>query len=62
MISVIPKSFGQSDVVLRDVMLAMSGLLDFLTRSNLLKYLVYTEEVWVRLWTYLKNIRKPRKE
>ena len=49
MISVSPKSFGQSDVVLRDLMLAMSGLLEVLTRSDMLKYLIYTEEVWVQL-------------
>ena len=55
--SVSPKSFGQSDVVIRDVMLAMSGILEFLTRSYLLKYLIYTEDVWVQLWILLKNIR-----
>ena len=57
MVSVSPKSFGQSDVVLRDVMLEMSGLLVVLTRSDLLKYLIYTEEVWFQLWIFLKNIR-----
>ena len=49
MIYVITKSFGQSDVVLQDVMIEISGLLEVLTRSDLLKYLIYTEEVWVKL-------------
>ena len=40
---VIPKIFGQSDVVLQDVMLSMSGLLEVVTKSDLLKYLIYTE-------------------
>ena len=57
MISVSPKSLSQSDVVLQDVMLAMSGLLEVLTSSDMLKYLIYTEEVWVKLWIFLKNIR-----
>ena len=57
MISVNPNIFGQSDMVLRYVILAMSGLLEVLTRSDLLKYLIYTEEFWVRLWAFLKNIR-----
>ena len=41
MISVSPKIFDQLDVVLWDVMLAMSGILEVLTRSDLLKYLIY---------------------
>ena len=57
MISVSPNSFGQLDVIMRDVMLALSGLLEVLKRSDLLKYLIYTEEVWVQLWIFLKNIR-----
>ena len=57
MISVSPKSFGQSDVVLQDVMLAMSGLLEVLTGTDLLKYLIYDEEVWVQFWIFIKNIR-----
>ena len=36
MISVITNSFGQSGVVLRDVMLAMSGLLEALKRMDVL--------------------------
>ena len=54
MISVFPKrieSFGQLDVVLRDVMLAISGLLEVLTRSGMLKYL------WVQPSIILNNIR-----
>ena len=60
MIYVFPKigeSFGQSDVVLRDVMIAMSGLLEVQTRSDLLKHLINTEEFWVQLSIFLKNIR-----
>ena len=57
MISVSPNIFGQSDVVLRGVMLVVSGILEVLTRSDMLKYLIYTEEVWVQLWIFLKNIR-----
>ena len=34
MISIFPKSCGQSDVVLRDLMLAMSVLLEVLTRCG----------------------------
>ena len=55
MISVSPKSSGRSDVVLQDVMLAMSGLLEVLAGSDLLKYLIYTGEVWVQLWIFLKT-------
>ena len=55
MISVIPKSFGHSDVVIQDVMLAMSGILEVLTRSGLLKYLIYNEELWDQLWILLKK-------
>ena len=55
MISVIPKSFGHSDVVLRGVMLSISGILEVLTRIDLLKYLINTEEVWVQLWIFLKH-------
>ena len=49
MIYVRPKSFGQSDMVLRYVMIAMSGILGVLTRRDLLKYLIYAEEVWIQL-------------
>ena len=42
MISVFPRSFGQSDVVLQDVMLAMIGILEVLTSSDMLNYLIYT--------------------
>ena len=55
MISVIPKIFGKSDVVLRDFILAMIGILKVLTRSDMLKYLIYTEKVWVQLWIYLEK-------
>ena len=57
MISVSPKIFGQSDLVLQDVMIAMSGLLEVPTRSDMLKYLIHTEEVWVQPWISLKKIR-----
>ena len=57
MIYVSPKGFDQSDMILLNVMLAMSGILEFLTRSDLLKYLIYTEEVWVQLCIFLKDIR-----
>ena len=49
MIYVSPKSFGRSDVVLRDVIISMSGLFEVLTRSDILKYMIYNEEVWVQL-------------
>ena len=55
MIYVFTKIFGQSDVVLRDLMLEMSGLLEVLTSSDLLKFLIYTEEVWFQLWVFLKK-------
>ena len=57
LVSVSPKSFGQSDVFLRYVMLAMISILEVLTRSDMLKYLIYTEEFLVQLWIVLKNIR-----
>ena len=43
--------FGQFDVVLRDVVLEIGGILEVLTRSGLLMYL------WVQPWIFLNNIR-----
>ena len=37
------------------VVLAMSGLLESLKRSDLLKYLIYTEKNWVQIWIFLKT-------
>ena len=51
MISVLLKIFGQSDAVLRDVMLEMSGILEVLSRSGMLKYL------WVQPWIFLNSIK-----
>ena len=42
---------GQLDVVLRDVVIAISGLLEVLARSVMLNYL------WVQPWILLNNIR-----
>ena len=44
-------------MVIWDVMLAISGILEVLTKSDMLKYLIYTEEVWVQIWILLKSIR-----
>ena len=55
MISVSTKKFGQLDVVLRDVMLEMRYLLEVLIRSDILNYMLYTEEVCVQLWIFLKT-------
>ena len=35
-----PKSLGQSDMVLQDVIIAMSGLLEVLITSDLLEFLI----------------------
>ena len=62
-----PNRFGQSDMVLWDVMITMSGLLEvlimsdmfeFLKMSDLFELLIQTEEVWFQLWIVLKNIRE----
>ena len=55
MISVSPKRFGHSGMVMRDVMLAISGLSEVLISRYLLNDLKYTEEVWIKLWIILKN-------
>ena len=39
-------------------MIRMSGLLEFLTMSDLFQFLIKTDEVWVQLWIVLKNIRE----
>ena len=38
-----PKSFGQSDMVLWDVMITMSGLLEVLTISDLFEFLTISD-------------------
>ena len=41
MIFVIPKIFIQSDIVLWDVMIEMSSLLEVLTMSDMFEFLIY---------------------
>ena len=41
MIFVSPKIFGQSDVILRDMILAISGLSEVPKKSDISKYLIY---------------------
>ena len=53
-----PKRFGQSDMVLWDLMIMMSGLLGVLMMSDIFEFLIYTEEVWFQLWISLKKHKR----
>ena len=58
MIFVSSKSFGQSDMVLWNAMIAISGLLEVLTIGDLFEFPIKTEEVWVQLWLVLKKHKR----
>ena len=42
-----PKIFGHLDMVLWDMMITMSGILEVLNMSDMFELLIYTNEVWV---------------
>ena len=65
-----PNIFGQSDMVLWDVMIMMSGILEILTMSDqfglltmsdMFEFLIYTEEFWVQLWIVVKKHKRTDK-
>ena len=50
-----PNIFGQSDMVLLDGMITMSGLWEVPTMIDMFDFLIYTVKVWVQLWVVLKK-------
>ena len=49
----IPKTFGQSDVVVWDMMAIIGVLFEVLTISDMFEFLIYTEKVLFQLWIVL---------